>query len=253
MAGTLGKGWPMYSAFCAGILSLILQSASIGTDYWISSDYAVGEHLSDFNVSDVSDLPRIVQHAGLWRLCYHNVNITLYDSEADVHIRCSKVSFKQTEDTPYNKVVFYCEVLAASFACIVIVLQVFGVLSGVQACWQMKSSLYTDCGLMFSFAAIFDAATVSLYLVAVLYKLNERPAGMEQYPEGYADSVDFAWSFYCCAIAFLCASFSGTLYLLIARHWKKQEIYNPAAEEAKDKNKDQKFTYRRSIISIPKL
>ncbi|XP_077979994.1 transmembrane protein 114-like [Glandiceps talaboti] len=242
----------MASAFIAGLLSLILQSASIGTDYWVNSDYDIVANRDSFkNDTDLGDVPLLIQHAGLWRICAFEPNATFLAEEAV--IICSPVDFKGSEGpTSYHTVIFYCAVISASFSCICILLQVFGVLSGAQAAWQMKASLYTDCGLMYSFAAIFDALVVSLYIVSILYRINERPGNLVSYPDGYQATVHFSWSFYCSAIAFLCCSFSGTLYLLIARHWRKQEIYSPGQEDGKDK-KDQKFTYRRSIVSIPKL
>ncbi|XP_077863227.1 uncharacterized protein LOC100366590 [Saccoglossus kowalevskii] len=104
---------------------------------------------------------------------------------------------------------------------------------------------------MFLFAAICDTLTVSLYLVSKLYFVNERPTSLVKFPDGFEKTVNFSWSFYCCFLGFVCCSFSGTVYLLIARYWRKQEIYHPPDDIAREKKVS--VSYRKSIISIPKL
>lgn len=144
---------------------------------------------------------------------------------------------------------YYSEKTAAIVACVCVGLQFCGFLTSVQGAWTMMTVLFTDCGIMYLFAAIKGLLCMTLFMISFAYETNEVDEIL-QYPDDYV--LQYGWSFYLAWMAFGLTTVSGFLYLLIARAWHMQEVWaQPIKQEKGNTSKEESFSYRGKLM--PKL
>ncbi|XP_072037132.1 uncharacterized protein [Amphiura filiformis] len=197
----ISKTSTLLVALFTGFVSLLLQTIALSTDYWTCSTFR--GPVQDFYTHNgsVIDPPRsLVRNRGLWRMCqllytYDNTTeiytsntstgitataqpIGIPETLPDSTLQCGLVNLSEPPGpaaygSNFFKIMYYCEKTAAIVACVCVGLQFCGFLTSIQGAWTMMTVLFTDCGIMYLFAAITGLLCMALYMISFSYETNE--------------------------------------------------------------------------------
>ncbi|XP_022092676.1 uncharacterized protein LOC110980368 isoform X2 [Acanthaster planci] len=167
-------------------------------------------------------------------------------------VECDSYNFTLgiSADAPgatYFSVQFYLEKCACVIACAALGMEFFGAMTSIQGTWTMLTVLFTDSGIMFLIGAFFHLLSILFFMVSFIYGTNEVPEAFSPFPPGY--QLNYAWSFFLAWASFGLTFLSGTLYLLIARAWQQEEVWEAVQAEKPGANKkEETVSSRRKLM-----
>ncbi|XP_071487480.1 uncharacterized protein [Diadema antillarum] len=275
----MGKTAVLLLGLLTGFVSLIFQSVSLGTEYWFEGTLtgtldSQSEALADYyeNQTSLNEIPALVRNRGLFSFCgyYYDANASSttvpspttsvnFQAQGDsippyAVVRCITYNFTQTPNPAlpglgYHRTLYYLDRTAAALGCIMMGLQLCGVLTSCQAAWTVITVLFTDCGTMFMFGAFFGMTSLLMIVASAEYEVNERPLSIRQLPEIY--TLSYSWSFYVSWAAFGLCFASGVMFLMVARQWHLEEVWlKKSLEEEKKRMPQQRYSRSKLMPSF---